>query len=119
MAYLAKDLSPEQRLAIESLLGRSLSEKEAIAIRVYKPAVLSSEGTAEIIAALEAYFGALDAAREPAHPGKPMPFSRKLYARQGRTTGPTREDRSRRSLTRRPCVRGRGDVCGPASDASI
>jgi hypothetical protein len=31
MAHLAKDLSPEQRLAIESLLGRSMSEKETIA----------------------------------------------------------------------------------------
>jgi hypothetical protein len=66
MAYLAKDLSPEQRLAIESLLGRSMSEKEAIAIRAYEPAALSSERRAEIIAGLEAYFAALDAAREPA-----------------------------------------------------
>ncbi len=43
MAYFAKDLSPEQRLAIESLLGRRMSEKEAIAIRAYEPAALSPE----------------------------------------------------------------------------
>jgi hypothetical protein len=68
MAYLAKDLSPEQRLAIESLLGRSMSEKEAIAIRAYEPAVLSPERRAEVVAELEAYFAALDAARETASP---------------------------------------------------
>jgi hypothetical protein len=43
-----------------------MSEKEAIAIRAYEPAALSSERRAEIIAGLEAYFAALDAAREPA-----------------------------------------------------
>jgi hypothetical protein len=37
-SYFAKDLSPEQRLAIESLLGRNMSDKEAIAIRAYEPA---------------------------------------------------------------------------------
>jgi len=65
MAFLAKNLSPEQRLAIESLLGRSVSEKEAIAIRAYEPVVLSAERRAEIIAGLEAHFAALNAAREP------------------------------------------------------
>jgi hypothetical protein len=70
MAYFAKDLSPEQRLAIESLLGRSVSEKEAITIRAYEPASLSPERSAEIIAQLEAYFATLDAAREPASPNE-------------------------------------------------
>ena len=42
MAYLAKDLSPEQRLALESLLGRAISGKEAITIRACEPADLSS-----------------------------------------------------------------------------
>ena len=68
MAYLAKDLSPEQRLAIESLLGRSMSEKEAVAIRAYEPAALSPERRAEIITGLEAYFATLDAARAKTDP---------------------------------------------------
>jgi hypothetical protein len=68
MVYFAKDLSPEQRLAIESLLGRRISEKEAIAIRAYEPAALSPERRAEVVAELEAYFAALDAVREPASP---------------------------------------------------
>jgi hypothetical protein len=33
MIYEAKDLSPEQKMAIESLLGRSVAEDEAISIR--------------------------------------------------------------------------------------
>lgn len=34
MTYKAKDLSPDQKVAIESLLGRSISEQEEISIRV-------------------------------------------------------------------------------------
>ena len=33
MIHKAKDLSPDQKMAIESLLGRSLAENEAISIR--------------------------------------------------------------------------------------
>jgi hypothetical protein len=33
MIHKAKDLSPEQKMAIESLLGRSIAEDEAISIR--------------------------------------------------------------------------------------
>jgi hypothetical protein len=33
----AKDLSPDQRLAIESLLGRAVSENEQISIRAVTP----------------------------------------------------------------------------------
>ena len=33
MIHKAKDLSPDQKMAIESLLGRSVAESEAISIR--------------------------------------------------------------------------------------
>ncbi len=33
MTHRAKDLSPDQKLAIESLLGRSIAENEEITIR--------------------------------------------------------------------------------------
>jgi hypothetical protein len=33
MIHKAKDLSPDQKIAIESLLGRSVAEDEAISIR--------------------------------------------------------------------------------------
>ena len=68
MAYFAKDLSLEQRVAIESLLGRTMSEKEAVTIRAYEPAAISPERKAEIIANLESYFAGLDAIREPTSP---------------------------------------------------
>ncbi len=38
MIHKAKDLSPDQKMAIESLLGRSVSEDEAISIRTMAPA---------------------------------------------------------------------------------
>jgi hypothetical protein len=68
MAFFAKDLSPEQRLAIESLLGRSVSEKEAIAICAYEPPAISPARRAEVLAGLEAHLGALNAARQPTSP---------------------------------------------------
>jgi hypothetical protein len=37
--HKAKDLSPEQKLTIESLLGRSVAENEAISIRALEAAV--------------------------------------------------------------------------------
>jgi hypothetical protein len=37
MIHKAKDLSPEQKKAIESLLGRAVSEGEAISIRTLTP----------------------------------------------------------------------------------
>jgi len=37
MIRQAKDLSPDQKLAIESLLGRSLSNDEEISIRALSP----------------------------------------------------------------------------------
>lgn len=36
MIHKAKDLSPDQRLALESLLGRSISDNEQIIIRTSK-----------------------------------------------------------------------------------
>jgi hypothetical protein len=38
MIHKAKDLSPDQRMAIESLLGRSVAEDEAISIRTLSSA---------------------------------------------------------------------------------
>ena len=38
MIHKAKDLSPDQKMAIESLLGRSVAEDEAISIRTLESA---------------------------------------------------------------------------------
>jgi hypothetical protein len=39
MIHKAKDLSPDQRMAIESLLGRAMGEEEEIRISTSSPAV--------------------------------------------------------------------------------
>jgi hypothetical protein len=38
MIHRAKDLSPDQKIVIESLLGRVVAEDEAISIRTVRPA---------------------------------------------------------------------------------
>ncbi len=44
----AKDLSPDQKAAIESLLGRRVLEDEAISIRAIEPPALSEEQNHEV-----------------------------------------------------------------------
>lgn len=39
----AKDLSPDQKAAIESLLGRRVLEDEAISVRAIEPPALSDQ----------------------------------------------------------------------------
>ncbi len=65
MIHKAKDLSFEQRRAVESLLGRPVSESEAIAIRAYQPDLVSDQRRREIIEVLEAHFAAIDARCQP------------------------------------------------------
>ena len=69
MIHRAKDLSPEQRLAIEGLLGRAIAEQEDISVRVLpQVSTVSSERRREIIASLEAHFAQVDAQRLPVMP---------------------------------------------------
>ena len=66
----AKDLSPDQRAAIESLLGRRVLEEEAISIRAIEPPVLSDERKHELAEQLKNYFVEVDARRKPGSPGE-------------------------------------------------
>jgi hypothetical protein len=68
MIHNAKDLSPDQKAVIESLLGRNVLEDEAISIRALEPPSLSDERRAEILRGLEEYFAKLDAQRQPVSP---------------------------------------------------
>ena len=70
MSYLAKELSMEQRSAIESLLGRRVSEDEAVTVQAYRPASMSPQKRAEIVDGLKAYFGELDARKAAADAGE-------------------------------------------------
>jgi len=69
MIHKAKDLSSQQRLAIESLLGRAIAEQEEISIRAL-PEVpsITPERRREIIEALRQHFEAVDANRQPVSP---------------------------------------------------
>ncbi len=61
----AKDLSPDQKAAIESLLGRRVLEDEAISIRAIDPPALSEERKHELAGQLKKYFSEVDTRRMP------------------------------------------------------
>jgi hypothetical protein len=69
MIHKAKDLSPDQRAAIEALLGRPLSEQEEISLRVLQPPQgISPSRRREILDGLKAHFARVDAQRKPVSP---------------------------------------------------
>ena len=61
----AKDLSPEQKAAIESLLGRRVREDEAVSVRTFEPVTVSHQRKLEIANELRKYFAEVDSARKP------------------------------------------------------
>lgn len=61
----AKDLSPEQKVAIESLLGRALLESEDVSVRAIEPEALTDERRVEVLHGLEEYFAKVDSQRQP------------------------------------------------------
>ena len=61
----AKDLSVDQKAAIESLLGRRVLDNEAISIRAIEPPALSDQRRREQTAELRKYFSDVDARRKP------------------------------------------------------
>jgi hypothetical protein len=65
MIHNAKDLSPDQKAAIESLLGRRVLEDEAISVRAIEPPALSEERKRELADQLKGYFAEVDARRNP------------------------------------------------------
>ena len=60
-----KDLSPDQKMAVESLLGRSVSEQETVSVRAFQPPAISDQRRQEIVEALRQYFAEVDAKRQP------------------------------------------------------
>jgi hypothetical protein len=68
MVHQVKDLSPEQRVAVEHLLGRRVSEDESISIKaITSPAVipskLSHEERMAALRRLNEYFARVDVGR--------------------------------------------------------
>jgi hypothetical protein len=60
-----KDLSPDQKMAVESLLGRSVTEQETVSVQAFQPPTMSDQGRHEIVGALRQYFAEVDAKRQP------------------------------------------------------
>lgn len=66
MIHKAKDLSPDQKLAIESLLGQPLSEQDDVSVRRLGPVKqLAPEKRKEILDGMDQYFAKIDARRQP------------------------------------------------------
>jgi hypothetical protein len=64
MIHKAKDLSPDEKLMIESLLGRRVLDEEAISIRAIRPGALSENRRRELARELQRYFAEVDASRQ-------------------------------------------------------
>jgi hypothetical protein len=60
-----KDLSPDQKMAVESLLGRSVLEQETVSVQAFQPPAISDLRRQQIVGALRQYFAEVDATRQP------------------------------------------------------
>lgn len=60
----ANDLSPDQKAALETLLGRRVQDSEAVSVRTFEPVTVSSQRKLEIANELRNYFAEVDAARK-------------------------------------------------------
>ena len=61
----ANDLSPAQRAALETLLGRRVQDGKAVSVRTFEPAKVPHQRKLEIADELRKYFAEVDAARKP------------------------------------------------------
>lgn len=61
----AKDLSPEQKAALETLLGRRVLASETVSLHTFELAPVSPQRRAEIAEDLQRYFAEVDASRPP------------------------------------------------------
>jgi hypothetical protein len=61
----ARDLSPDQKAVIESLLGRRVLDDESISVRAIHLPALSDQRRQELVEELRRYFAEVDARRKP------------------------------------------------------
>ena len=64
MIRSAKDLSPDQKTVLESLLGRRILSDEAISVRAIEPPALSEQRRQEQFEQLRKYFAEVDSRRK-------------------------------------------------------
>lgn len=58
------DLSPGQKAALETLLGRRVQDSEAVSVRTFEPAAVSKQRRYEIVNELRKYFAEVDSSRK-------------------------------------------------------
>jgi hypothetical protein len=65
MTHCVKDLSLEQKLAVESLLGRPVSDEESVSVKAFSPSSrLNDEERRAAIEKLNLYFAHIDVKRQ-------------------------------------------------------
>ncbi len=64
MTLDVKDLSPDQKIAVETLLGRPVSEQEIVSVQALRP-LATSDQRRQMVEALLQYFAEVDVKRQP------------------------------------------------------
>lgn len=70
MVHHVKDLSPDQRRAVENLLGRPVADDESVSVKSVRPSAvlpprLSTDERVEALEKLRQYFAKVDSQRRP------------------------------------------------------
>ncbi len=66
MRHRVKDLSPEQKLTVESLLGRPVADNQSVSVKAFTPSPLLTDVERKAaIEKLNKYFARIDANRQP------------------------------------------------------
>ncbi len=67
MIHKAKDLSPDQRKAVEALIGQTLSEQDHVSVRRLRPpANVSPDRRQATLVGIDQFFARIDSQRQPA-----------------------------------------------------
>lgn len=59
-----KDLSPDEKVAIERLLGRPVLDQETVSVQAFQPPAMSDQRRQEVVEALQQYFAEVDSRRQ-------------------------------------------------------
>ena len=100
-------LSPNQKAAIETLLGRSVQEGEAASVRTFEPVTVSHPRKREIADELRKYFAEVDASRKRVSEEEAEDIVTEAMRSVRPAIAPFSENRSRSALRSRPGRRKR------------
>lgn len=61
----ASDLTPAERAAVETLLGRRVRDGESVSLRAFEQADVPAQQRVEVVNELKRYFAEVDSTRKP------------------------------------------------------